>query len=147
MKRIRKIVANTVLTYFILPIVTYASFHQVTTPPSSGGFRNPLKFQTISAFLNALLDVIILIGVPIVVFAVIYAGFLFVTAQGNVEKINTAKKVIVWTLVGAMLVLGAKAVALAIEGTVQDLTQEVHSEKVVLFDEPVEFSLKGHSHE
>lgn len=105
----------------------------IGAPGSPGGFSNPLKFDKLSDFLNALLDVIILIGVPIVVFAVIYAGFLFVTAQGNTEKITTAKRVIVWTLIGAMLVLGSKALALAIQGTVEDLSR-VHTERVIAVD-------------
>jgi len=130
---IKKKILLIVPAIFLTPLYLYAQGGSGPCPGPSGGFQNPLKFCSISEFLNALLDVIILIGVPVVVFAVIYAGFLFVTAQGNVEKINTAKKVIIWTLIGAMLVLGSKALALAIQGTVNDLTR-VNIERVVTVD-------------
>jgi hypothetical protein len=46
-------------------------------------FNNPLAFPDITAFMQALLNVVIVIATPIMVLCIIYAGFLFVTAQGN----------------------------------------------------------------
>lgn len=87
----------------------------------SGSLQNPLKFDTISAFLNAILEVIVMIGVPVVVFFIIYTGFLFVTARGNEEQLNKAKKALAWVLVGSALILGAQALSYAIQGTVDSL--------------------------
>ncbi|MCH8889345.1 hypothetical protein IID26_02905 [Patescibacteria group bacterium] len=108
-------------TFFVLPLISFA---QITVPgPSSGssGIQNPLKFNTFTEFLTTLLNIIITIAVPIVVLAIVYSGFLFVTAQGNETKLEKAKKVIVWTLIGGVLVLGAQVVATAIQGTVDEL--------------------------
>ncbi len=98
------------------------------------GIQNPLKFSTFSAFLTELLNVIIIIAVPIVVLAVIYTGFLFVTAQGNEEKLKKAKHAIVWTLIGALLVLGAQVVATAIKGTVDEFRGNSHEIILALDD-------------
>ena len=62
-----------------------------------------------------------MIGVPIIALAIIYAGFLFVTAQGNSEKLTKAKKTLLYTLIGAALLLGAVVIAEAIKGTVNDI--------------------------
>ena len=43
------------------------------------------------------------------VIAIIYAGFLYVTAFGDDAKTETAKKVIMWVAIGIVLVLGAFA--------------------------------------
>lgn len=86
------------------------------------GIKNPLSFCTLSEFLSALLDTIIMFSVPIVVLAVIYSGFLFVTAGENATKISNAKKILFWTLMGALIILGAKVIASVVQGTVGQLT-------------------------
>jgi hypothetical protein len=59
---------------------------------------------------NLLVNVISLfvwaIGVLSVV-VLIYASFRLITAQGNVEQAKTARKMIIWSLVGLFLALSA----------------------------------------
>ena len=73
------------------------------------------------AFLNNILEFIINIGVVVVVLMVIFAGFKFVMAQGNESKITEARTMLFWTLIGALVLLGAKAISLGILSTVQAL--------------------------
>lgn len=87
----------------------------------SGGFQNPLAFDTIDQFLQALLHVIVQIGFPIVVIAIIWSGFLFVKAQGNSAELQRARSAITWTLVGALLVLGAFVLSQLIQTTVNEI--------------------------
>ena len=49
------------------------------------------------------------------------AGLKFVTAQGNPEKISDARRTFFWTLIGALLVLGAKAIAEVVQNTAKQL--------------------------
>lgn len=91
------------------------------TGGNPGGFKNPIGFNTLKDFLLALLKVIITLAFPIIVLAVVYTGFLFVTSRGSEEKLKTAKKALVWTLIGAMIVLGAFVIANAIKETVDDI--------------------------
>ncbi|NMB92063.1 MAG: hypothetical protein GYA31_00280 [Parcubacteria group bacterium] len=53
-----------------------------------------------------------LIGVAIVVtpIIIVYAGFLYITAGGNEEKVKTAQKVLIWAIIGFAIVLIARAV-------------------------------------
>jgi hypothetical protein len=83
---------------------------------------NPITFTNLNDFLEALIDLLILIATPIIVVFVIYSGFLFVTAGGNTEKLNRAKKTLLWTLIGALILLGAEAVRILVEGTITDIT-------------------------
>jgi len=39
---------------------------------------------------------------------IIVAGFYFITATGDPAKIDTAKKIILWTLIGLLVVISAK---------------------------------------
>lgn len=85
--------------------------------------ENPLgsNIDTIPKFIEAVINIVLVVGVPIVVLAVIYTGFLFVSAQGNSEKLIKAKKSLLYTLIGAALLLGAFVLANAIVQTVDDI--------------------------
>jgi len=85
--------------------------------------NNPLgpKITDIPSFIEALVYIVLVVGIPIVALAIIYTGFLFVVAQGNPEKITKAKKALVYTLIGAALLLGAFVIAKAIGATVDEI--------------------------
>lgn len=73
--------------------------------------------NTLQDFIYLLIEIIQLIGFPILVCCIIYAGFLMVTASGNEQQVTKAKSWILWTLVGALIILGAKVIADFIYGT------------------------------
>ena len=104
-------------TLFVLPLISWS----FDVPGHGSGIQNPLKFDTFTEFLTTLLNIIITIAVPIVVLAIVYSDFLFVTAQGNETKLEKAKKVMVWRLIGGVLVLGAQVVSTARQVTVDEL--------------------------
>lgn len=83
---------------------------------------NPLgSVDSIPSFIKAVITAVLYIGVPIVALAIIYSGFLFVSAQGNSEKLTKAKKALIYTLIGAALLLGAFVIANAIQSTVDEI--------------------------
>lgn len=86
--------------------------------------ENPLKssgIETIPGFIEAALNMVMIVGVPLVALAIIYSGFLFVSAQGNSEKISEAKTTLKYTLIGAALLLGSWVIAQAIQGTINEI--------------------------
>lgn len=96
-----------------------------TTTNIDAKIKNPLGgISTIPQLIEELLNIVITVGVPIVAIAIIYTGFLFVKAQGNAEQLKTAKQALVYTLVGAGLLLGAWVLANAIVGTVEQIRTE-----------------------
>lgn len=86
---------------------------------------NPLKgdIDTVSELIAEIIRIIVLIAVPIITLAIIYAGFLFVQARGNSEKLKEARSTLVAVLIGAGIILGAWVIAEAIGGTVDELGQ------------------------
>lgn len=80
---------------------------------------NPITAQSIPEFLDSLLTLVTTkIAPPIIVLFLVYAGFLFVTAQGNDEKLESAKNVFKWTIIGAAILLGAELLSKAIIQTI-----------------------------
>ena len=83
---------------------------------------NPLKVQSLQQLLGILLDAAIQIGSIILTIALIWCGFLFVAARGNEEKISRARSALVWTIIGGLILLGAKGIQTVITSTVSGLT-------------------------
>lgn len=81
--------------------------------------NNPLKGSTdLQGFIAKVLDAVVLLLTPVVTVMLLYSGFLFVVARGNAEKLGEAKKALMYTLIGAAIVLGAKGFELVIQNTV-----------------------------
>ncbi|MEN9921893.1 MAG: Type secretion system pilin [Candidatus Parcubacteria bacterium] len=70
-------------------------------------FKNPLSFTSITDMIVAILNIVIIISTPIVVFFLIYAGFMYVTAQGNPEKLKAASSALLYGIIGGVIILAA----------------------------------------
>lgn len=86
--------------------------------PGSVQLENPLNVDSIEALLSLILDIIVIFATPVIVFFVIYSGFLFVTAQGNEDRLKKAKTTFLWTIIGGLIVLGASAILAIIVATI-----------------------------
>lgn len=94
---------------------------------SSGGtgLQNPLGYCDLTSFLTNLLAIVAEIGFPVIVLFMVYIGFLYISAEGNPDKIKKVHSYFFWALVGALLILGAQALSYAISATVTQLSQGV----------------------
>ena len=84
---------------------------------------NPLGAgATLSTLVTDVLNFVIRIGAIVIIFILTYVGYLFVAARGNATKISDARRALLWTIVGALILLGAQAISLGIQATVQALS-------------------------
>jgi hypothetical protein len=81
----------------------------------------PLRIDSVAQVLNAFFGILIQVGAVIVTLAIVYAGFLFVVARGNPEELNKAKETLKWTIVGALVLLGAQVISKVIENTIKSI--------------------------
>jgi len=106
---------------FLMPAISRASV-PASCDPTKGMICNPLtKADTIEGFIKTLLEGLLKVGIPLVALAIIYCGFLFVSARGNSEKLKKAKDALLYTLIGAAILLGSWAIARLISDTVLSL--------------------------
>jgi len=90
--------------------------------PGSGKIENPIpSIGSVPDLIQTLLKGALKIGIPVVALAIIYSGFLFVFARGNSEKLSKAKDALLYTLIGAAILLGSYAIAQMINVTVTGL--------------------------
>ena len=88
---------------------------------SSGTLNNPLNAPDLQTLLNEVLSYVIVLGSILLTIMLVYVGFKFVTAQGNPEAVSSAKTMLLWTVIGGVLLLGAKAIAIVITSTASSL--------------------------
>jgi heme/copper-type cytochrome/quinol oxidase subunit 2 len=72
--------------------------------------------------LGNILDFVATIGSIVIILMLVVVGFQFVTAQGAPAEIAKARSALLWTVVGGLILLGAKAISLGIQATVQALS-------------------------
>lgn len=110
----KKISALTAALYFGL----------VSLAAAQTQLQNPLnpQFSSIPNFIAGFLKVLVMIALPIISLFIVIAGFQFVLAQGNEEKLGKAKRNMVFVILGSILILGAWVIATLIGGTVNQLT-------------------------
>lgn len=82
---------------------------------------NPLQFDSLGDFVAAFVRTARDVGILVAVVGLVYAGFLKVTALGDEEKLKKANKAFLWGVIGTAIMLGAWVIALAIQGTVNEL--------------------------
>lgn len=92
--------------------------------PADGKICNPLAnsgINSIPELIKTFLEGALKIGIPIIALAIIYSGFLFVFARGNSEKLTKAKDSLLYTIIGAAILLGSWAIAKMIQVTITGL--------------------------
>jgi hypothetical protein len=96
-------------------------------PTTQGGSNvtliNPLGAGTnINTLITDILQLVVRLGSVVVILMLVYIGFLFVAAQGEPAKLQQARSALMWTIVGALVLLGAEAIAQGIQATVSALS-------------------------
>ena len=90
--------------------------------PININIPNPINSGDLMSLITTLLrSVVMPIAAVLVVLYIIYAGFTFVTAQGKPGEIEKAKQRLLWSLIGAGILLGAVAISEVVERTVNTI--------------------------
>lgn len=92
-----------ILIAFFAPLLGYA---QTKLAPPVTAIGNTLK-----DFIDLLVSILQAVGIPALTVAIIYSGYLLLSAGGNEAEVTKAKTWIFWTLVGAAIILGAQVIA------------------------------------
>lgn len=101
---------NYLLWFFNSGMLSIASFAHAQ---GSGEYPNPINFKDIPSFILYLAGAVVKIAIPVAVLLVIFIGFKFIasSAQGDTAGIAKSRKLLLWTLLGTAIVVGAAALA------------------------------------
>ncbi|MFA5888993.1 MAG: TrbC/VirB2 family protein [Candidatus Paceibacterota bacterium] len=103
------------ISLFILPVFVFADNTSIPiriTNPFKGG-------DSLSELITTVLNNVVMpIAAVVVVIWIVWAGFTFVMAQGNPKKIEEAQQRLLWSLIGAGILLGAAGISAVVQNTV-----------------------------
>ncbi len=91
------------------------------SPTAAGSVKleNPMsRFGSFNEFMVGILNVVIILAIPVVVFFIILAGFKYVTARGNAAETQKATAALTYAVIGGVLILGAVTIAEIIKNLV-----------------------------
>ncbi len=101
------------MVYGILYLAPLSALAQLSIGDETAGtnvvtIENPLGETSLYDIAQGVLDILMVFAVPIILFFIVWAGFLYVTAAGNQNKITTASRALLYAVIGGVIVLGAR---------------------------------------
>lgn len=93
--------------FFLLKITVTAQTPptgQAQTPQTSVEITNPLTSNTFDELLTKIITFLFWIAAPIASLMIIIAAFVLLTGGGDPKKVNQAKNMIIWALVGFIII-------------------------------------------
>jgi hypothetical protein len=104
-----------------VPVKDSATEKSTAATAGGGTLTNPLNAGSIPELLAIVLKGIVQLGSIVLVLMLVWVGFLFVMAQGNEEEVRSARSALMWTVIGGLVLLGAQAISMLIQSTVNAL--------------------------
>ncbi|MEK7072916.1 MAG: hypothetical protein AAB974_00565 [Patescibacteria group bacterium] len=123
MQHIKRIATGIVpFVMFTLPMVAFAAtdITGINAPGLSGalGLGTADIRVTIASIINVFMGLLGIIAVVII----LYGGFMWMTAAGNEERVDKARKMIVSGIIGLAIILSAYAIARFVVGSLVNAT-------------------------
>ena len=84
-------------------------------------FVNPSSYPDIQSFIAGFLKAVVILSMPVIALFIVIAGFKFLSARGKPGALGEARDNFKYVIYGAILILGAWALAVLIWGTVKPL--------------------------
>jgi hypothetical protein len=122
-KKINLLIKNIYYRLILLILVSAMFLSTAANQAEAGGIDNPLiEIDSFPELIKEILEKIVVpIGAVIAALAIVYSGFLFVTAQGNAEKLSKARSAFVWAVIGGLILLGSWAISEGIQATLDPI--------------------------
>lgn len=98
-------------TLLCLPFLVSADIDEPSGGVRGVALENPLKVSSLEDLLVALLNIVVVLATPIIIFFIIYSGFMYVTAQGEPAKLTIAKNALMYAIIGGVIIIGAVAIS------------------------------------
>ncbi len=110
-----------ILTFSLLVLMPFKTFALIPDGGTDGNdteneggdliIENPLSpYSDIWQLIMRIIDIAFNITIFATAILIVYAGFVYITAGGQEEKIKTAQKTLTWAIIGLAIVILAKAI-------------------------------------
>jgi len=90
-----------------------------TITAEGGGLTNPTGMNTFSELIDKIADWMLNIGLILAPLMFVIGGIMFITANGNPSKIQTAQHILIYTAIGILVILLAKSLVEVLSGFIK----------------------------
>lgn len=116
-----------------VPAMIHAQSGTATNPGTGGSganpsgtanqvsIPNPIGVTSLGAFFQKIADFAVQIAYVAIACFLLLAGFRFITARGNEDALSKAKNTFFFTIIGALIIIGAQVVIDVIQSIVTGL--------------------------
>ena len=99
------ITAIFLLAVFLVPNLAFGQIIKI---------KNPLNASTLEELVEGIINFIFWVATALAPLMIVIAAFYFVTSAGNPKQIETARKIILYTLIGYAIILLSKGFILVL---------------------------------
>jgi len=103
---------------YLLKLLIFVVLGSFLSPLGASGqitIENPLEAESLEDLIYGIIDFIWKVATAVVPLMIVIAGFYFITAAGNPQQIDTAKKIILYTVVGYAIIMLSAGLILVIK--------------------------------
>ena len=90
-----------------------------TITADGGGLTNPTGMNTFSELIDKIAEWMLNIGLVLAPLMFVIGGIMFITANGNPSKIQTAQNLLIYTAIGILIILLAKSLVEVLSGFIK----------------------------
>jgi hypothetical protein len=110
-KLILIVITGLILVSFSQPLIANED-----SPDFSLNVQPPTHWHSLMELAAYMVNILVWLAFAALTFAILYAGFSFVTSGGKPEKVKKARDAIVMSLVGLLIILFSKLIIAIIKG-------------------------------
>jgi hypothetical protein len=103
------------LSFFALILSSVLIANHAIAVDVSINITNPIATSDFSILLTNFLKWLLSVAGSLALLMLITGGVFYVTSSGNDQRVETAKKMITWTLLGLILILASYAIIITID--------------------------------
>jgi hypothetical protein len=92
-----------------------------SSEPFNIAIDNPVGAESLADLFYLIVNFIIGFSYAVIAFFLILSGFKFVAAQGSEDKLKDAKNTFKYTILGAVIIIGAQTIISVVQGIITSL--------------------------
>ena len=78
-------------------------------------FANPIKYGTIPQVIDAIVNFLMIVSIPLLAGAIIYGALIMITSAGDPKKFQNGYNTMIFAVIGFIIILLAKGIVMAIQ--------------------------------
>lgn len=103
----------------IFPLIIFILLMLIPVVSNAIVIPDPLGGKTVGDIINAVMNLLVVLGTGVTVIMIIWGGIRYMTSGGNEQATTSAKKTIMWAIIGFAILISAKFIIEVVEAVLK----------------------------